>query len=1114
MTTIPRFSVNNPVLVNLFMVTLLVGGTYSGLTLVREIFPESRPDRILITTLYPGATPAEVEKGITLKIEEQVKDVDGVEKITSAITEGRSFISVELRNDFEGVDQAVNDIKAAIDSIPREDFPEEALETRVAKFDPRFPVIGVSLYGPADDRTLKTLGERLRNDVLALPGISDVTLSGTRKDEISVEVRPEKLVEFGLSFMQVAEAIAANNLDLPGGQVRTSSANVAVRTLGERDKGDELYDIVIRGDPSGGTIHLRDVAGIVDGFENVDVTSRFNAAPAVSVTVFKTADQDAIEIAGLVKALVAGKMGRPLERPWLERLLARLSGRDVIEEAYRKARGDPYPPVVRVESRMDLSRLIEDRLDLLKRNGRWGLLLVFLSLLVFLHWRVAFWVMMGLVLAITGALICMKMMGLTLNLMTMSGFIIVLGLLVDDAIIVSEHVYHKVERGMEPKLAAITGTEEVTWPVVCAIVTTIVAFAPLMYIEGQIGDWMRVLPIIVCVALSVSLLEALTILPSHLAHTLRKWAGGGPTREAVRRQEESSASPAGEAPHTAGMAVRPGDRKPVRNNRPTWLGRIRGSQEGFQRRLLGLYERLLRKATSYRYVTMGALCSCMLVALGAVLGGHVPWVFLQKMDSETLMTDVWMGVGTPAETTGEAMKVVEQAAIEIDEFKTLLTLIGLHVNPEGQVSPPQSHLGQSWIELVPTDHRERSSDQIVQELRARTGDIPGVEKLRFGAIHGGPGGDPIHIEIRGDRLPDLIAAADEIKEQLGRFDGVSDIVDDFDAGQPEVQIELFESARALGLTTRSLATQVRSAFYGYEARKIQRGREDVRIMVRYPPECRRRIYDIESMRVATPSGALVPFTEVASLTEGTGYASIKRTDQRRAVTVTADVDESVTNASQVSVALSRSFPEIRRRYPGLELEFGGDRLEMSKSFGSLKQSFVIAMLLVFVLLAGLFRSYVQPLIVMSIIPFGLIGAVVGHYLMGYPLTIASMIGVVALTGVVVNDSMILVVFINRRVASGVPLYEAVIQGGKGRLRPILLTSATTVLGMGPLLLETSFQAKFLIPMGISISAGLLFATVFTLVAVPSLYMIVDDVKRNGASFMSWLLGRPSTQAAT
>lgn len=1095
--SLPRASVNNPVLVNLFMTAILVGGAYSGLTLVREMFPESRPDRILITTLYPGATPAEVEKGVTLKIEEQVKDVDGVEKVRSTITEGRSVITVELRSGFHHVDRAVNDVEAAIDSIPPEDFPEDALETQVAKFDPRFPVISVSLYGDLDDRTLKTLGQRLRDDILELPDISDVVLSGSRKDEISVEVRPEKLVQYGLSFMDVAEAIAASNLDLPGGQVRTARANVAVRTLGEKDTGEQLYDIVVRSKPAGGTVYLRDVATIVDGFEDVEVTSRFKAKPSVSVTVFKTADQDAVQIASLVKALVAGKTGRPLQRSWWDRLAGRLSGRDNVGQTYRKALSDPYPPGVGVETRMDLSQFISDRLDLLKRNGRWGLMLVFLSLLVFLHWRVAFWVMMGLVLAIAGSLVCMRLVGITLNLMTMGGFIIVLGLLVDDAIIVSEHVFSKTEQGVEPKLAAITGTEEVTWPVICAIITTIVAFAPLRFVKGQVGDWMSVLPVIVCMALTISLLEALSILPCHLAHTLHGRANGSPGQSrgggTVKR---SLASRDLQLARTPRWPKAPGS---------LLLDSIRVAQQRFLGRLLSLYERSLRMATRYRYVTMATLTSALIAVFGAVAGDHVPFVFLQKMDSETVMANITMGVGTPIEATSRAAAKVEQAALQLDELKTLLTLIGLHVNEEGQALPPQSHLAQLWLEVVPAAERERSSDDIVQALRARCDDIPGVEKLRFTSIHGGPGGDAIHLEIRGDRLEDITAVASLVKNRLGQFDGVLDIVDDFDAGLQEVQIELLESARALGLTTRSLATQVRAAFYGFEARKVQRAREDVKIMVRYPPQFRRHVYDVESMRIATPSGALVPFREVARITEGTGYASIKRTNQKRTVTVMADVDENVTNANRVMATLSHEFPEIKRQFPGIELEFGGQRLETVKSFASLKQTFVIALLLIFVILAGLFKSYIQPFVVMVAIPFGFIGAVLGHFVMGYPLTIASLIGLVALTGVVVNDAMILVVFINRRVSDGLDLQEAVVEAGRSRLRPILLTSATTVLGMAPLLLETSFQAKFLIPMGISLSGGLIFATVLTLIAVPSLVMIVADVKRSAHHLVSWLL---------
>jgi len=1077
MTSLPRFSVNNPVLVNLLMIAIIIGGSYGAFTLVREMFPESRPNRILVTTEYPGATPSEVEKGITLKLEEHIKDVEGVEKIESTVSEGRSTISVELESGFEEIDRAVNDVKSAIDSIDPEDFPEESRETKVAEFGPRWPVISVAVFGQAGDRELKRLGEDLRTEVLALPGITDVKLSGTRKDEISVEVSPERLVKFGLSFMEVAEAISAGNLDLPGGRVRTPESNVSVRTLGEKDRGEDLYGLTIKSDPSGRVITLRDVATIVDGFEDVEVMGRFNGEPGVNLTVYKTADQDAVAIAAMVRALVGGKMGWPLHQSWDENLRDILLRGGALKKIYESARSDSLPSYVRVALHTDLSRYVEGRLDLLQRNGFWGLILVLLSLLTFLHWRVAFWVMMGLLLAIAGSIVCMKLMGQTLNLITMLGLIVVLGLLVDDAIIVGEHVYAKVEQGIEPRLASIEGTEEVTAPVVCAILTTIVAFVPLMFIEGQMGDWMGVLPVIVCIALTVSLFEALTILPCHLAHGLRPLTL--PSDNSIRFW-------------------------------PNWFTaaatRLRRAQHNFvHRTLLGTYDGLLRKSVANRYVTMAALAALLIITIGAVAGRHVPFVFLPKMDSETLMANLKMAVGTPVEATGEAVGVVERAAMNVPELKSVYTLIGIQATDEGIMSPPQPHLAQLFIELIPAEHRERSSEDIIQELRAKTDDIPGVEKLSYSSLQGGPGGAPIHIEVSGAVTDDLVAVSAVLKERLAEFDGVFDIVDDHEVGQPEVKIELFDSARALGLTTRSLATQVRSAFYGFEARKVQRGREDVRIMVRYPPQHRRRIYDIESMRLATPSGELVPFLEAARLTEGTGYASIKRKNQETTITVTADVDTSVTNADEVIAELAAEFPAVSRLYPGVSLEFGGQKLETRKSFSSLKEGFVAALIMIYVILAGLFHSYIQPLIVMAVIPFGIIGAVAGHFLMGYPLTILSLIGIVALSGIVVNDSMILVTFVNRIVDAGSTPYEAVIQAGRGRLRAILLTSATTVLGVAPLLAEESFQARFLIPMGISIAAGLVFATVLTLIAVPSLYIILLDARN--------LLSRLSAPAA-
>ena len=1073
MTSLPRFSVENPVLVNLLMFSLLVGGAYSGLTLVRSLFPEADPDTIMVTTAYPGATPAEVEKGITLKIEEAIEDVDGIDRIVSTISEGVSAITIELFNDFHDVDQAVNDVKAAIDAIPRDDWPEEALETRVAKLDPRLPVISIAVYGQADEKVRKQFSEDLRDELLRLPEVTDVDIGGTRRDEISVEVTPGKLHEYGLSFLDVAEAIRASNLDLPGGEVKTAGANVAVRTLGERDRGQDLYDFVITSDTAGREVRVRDVATIVDGFEDSDIQGRFQGAPATDVTVYKRPEQDAIRIAALVRAVVAGKTGVPLERGWVDRAKAVLSGHDAVADAYEHAQALPCPPGINVHCHTDLSVYIESRLDLLMRNGLWGLLLVFLSLLVFLNWRVAFWVMMGLLLAILGALISMKMLGISLNLLTMFGMIVVLGMLVDDGIIVAEHVYSKVEQGIEPELAAITGTEEVTGPVICAILTTMVAFFPLRYMEGQMGDWMGVLPVVVVLALSTSLLEALSILPAHLAHNLRP----------VTRMTKAAVSGAG-----------------------SWLWELRRFQQDHLHGLLqNAYEVVLRSSARYRYVTFAALVAMLLVAIGLSAGGHVPFVFMQQMDAETVVAKMRMGVGTPVEATDKAARAVEQAAFALPELRSIYVILGIELGDNLVSATAQSHVTQAFLELEPADRRSRTSNEIIEELRARTDQIPGVDKLSFEALHGGPGGKPIQIEISGADPDALLAVAQHLESKLREYKGVFDIVDDSDAGQREVQVELLDSARALGLTTEALALQVRAAFYGYEARKVQRGREDVKIMVRYAPEYRRSIYDIESMYIKSPAPALVPVREVARLSEGSSFATLHRLDQRRTVTVTADVNDAVTNAEEIIDELDDEFPALEAQYPGLQLKFGGQKLETNRSLMSLMRLFVVALLLIYTILAGLFRSYIQPVIVMSVVPFGVIGAVLGHFLMGYPITLLSVIGIVALSGIVVNDSMILVAFINRRREEGAELFEAVVDAGRSRLRPILLTTATTVLGLGPLLLEKSFQARVMIPMAISISAGLIFATVLTLLAVPALYLMVEDGLRLWRRTWSWIM---------
>lgn len=1067
MTSLPRFSVQNPVLVNLLMIAIMGGGLVVSCTLVREMFPEFRPNEVMIGTVYPGATPKEVEKGISMRIEEEIKDVEGVDEIETRIGEGVSTIIVTLDHDVEDLDVAVNDFKAAIDAIPRDELPAEAEETRVFKFEPVIPVIAVSLYGHVPERLLKDAGQRLRDDLLRLPGLSDVRLRGVRKDELIVEVQPERLIKYGLSITEVSEAIRRSNLELPGGQIKTADERVAIRTLGETDEAEAIGQTVVRTGPSGEVIRVRDLGQVIDGFEETDMRGRFNGAPAVSIIVFKTADQDAIDIADSVKAFVAGKQGQPPRWDWLTRVKNVFGVQTEAQRVYEQARNDPSAAAVNVRTHNDLARFIEGRLELLTRNGLWGLSLVFLSLLLFLNWRVAFWVMMGLLIAVLGAVMVLGAVGETLNLITMFGLIVVLGLLVDDAIVIGENIYTRVEAGEDPRLAAVGGAEQVTWPVVVAVLTTIGAFLPLMFIEGRIGDFMGVLPVVVTCALGVSLIEALVILPSHLAEWLVP---------VHRRQRRTS--PTG---LLSGLAHR-----------------ARDFQKRVLRDVIGrYYERLLRTSASYRYVTVAAVVAALCVTAGLIRGGRVAFVFSQKVDSDIVMADVEMPIGTPAEQTEDAIRTIESEVLRLSEVDNVFAIVGAQQNVSDTTFNSQSHLGQLVIELVHAEKRDRSSEQIVTELRHRCAAVPGINKLKFSAVHGGPSGVEIEIQVTGEKMDHILAVAEDLKAALGTFRGVYDITDDYDAGRRELQIELLDSARPLGLTTETLATQVRGAFYGLEARTLQRDREDVDIRVRFPEDRRVMVHELEQMRVATPDGHLVPFCEVARLTDTQGYTSIRRVDQRRAVVVSADVDHSEGNTAEIVAALAAPCAELEQRYPGVRISFEGSRREYLKSFGSLKRDFLIALGLIFVMLAALFRSYVQPLVVMSAIPFALVGAVLGHLVMGYPLTILSMIGLVALTGIVVNDSLILVDFVNRERRSGSAAFEAVISGGKRRLRPILLTSLTTILGLAPLMAEQSFQARFLIPMAISITFGLAFATLLTLVVVPSLYLIVLDFQRIG-----------------
>lgn len=1099
MKSLPRFSVENPVLVNMCMLVILVGGFGFYFTLVKEMFPESRPDQITITAIYPAVQPDDIEKAVTIKIEEAVRDIDSVEKVESTVKEGQNQTIVTLYNEVNDVDAVLQEVKNEVDAI--EDLPDDVEQITIRKLEPTLPVISVALYGQGSEQELKQAARQLRDDLLELPGISDIQLGGIRDDEISIEIQPDKLYEYDITLREVAVAIGESNLDVSGGNLKGDRSNVSVRVIGEETDGADLGNIVIRSDVDGRKIYLHDIATITDGFVDTELETYFNGEPSVNLTIEKTSSQDALDISSLVRAYIAGKKGveydangfaAAYDRPWYFKPFAitgtflswgidRLMGKADPQTVYEQSLTNPFDHNFKVELYSDLSRFVSGRLDLMTRNGQSGLILVLISLNLFLNWRVAFWAAVGMPVSFMGTFIVMSLFGVSINLLSMFGIIIVLGIIVDDAIVIGENIFRHVEEGMPAHEAAIKGAEEVMWPVIVAVCTTIAAFLPLMFIQGRIGDFFRELPLVVLAALSVSLIEALIILPTHLSHLPAK------VGRRLRKQTQSGAVP------------------------PGIMGRFRSWQASFTERVfVKNYERLLRLALHWRYVTVCIATSTLIISFGMFAGGIVPFVFIQKMDSETVIGAVEMPVGTVMTDTRERLLEMAKYAETVPEVRTVQTYVGLQIAVGGAGSSggqTQSHLGQIILELEAADVREekglRSSEEVLVDLRNFSQGIPGTNSVTWEAFSGGPAGKDIEIRVSGDRFEDVLAAGTMIEQELSTYDGVVDITDDHDSGKREVQLQLKETARPTGMSTQELGNFVRFALYGAEARRITRNREDVKIMVRFPEEYRKSVYHIESLWIPSPTlgsaagqnaeSRWIPVSEVARIEETDGYTTIHRAQQDRSVSVEADVDSAVANLDEVMLKFEAStLSDIQTKYPNLKIELLGTSEERKKSFSGLFLAFPMALLLIYLMLAGLFKSYFQPLVVMAAIPFGFEGAVVGHWVTDNPFTILSCIGFVALTGIVVNDSLVLVDFVNTRIRQGMPVFEATVKGSSLRLRAILLTTLTTAAGLTPLMFETSFQAKFLIPMAVTLTYGLIFATALTLIVVPCMNMIYFD----------------------
>ena len=1043
----------NPVASNLAMLVIIAGGLLTLPRVKQEVFPEVASDLISISVPYLGAAPEEVEEAVCVRIEEEVQSLEGIKKITSRASEGIGTVTLEL---LPGTDvrQLLDDVKARVDAI--DTFPEETEKPVIQELLNRRQVISLAISGDTDEKTLKVLTERMREEILLLPGITQAEVTSVRPYEISIEVSEQALRRYDLTFDEVAQAVRRSSLDLPGGSIKTEGGEILLRTKGQAYFGPEFEKIILRTRPDGTRVTVGDVAEVIDGFAETDQNSRFDGRPAALIQVFRVGDESAIKVAREVKEYV------------------------------REAR-EGMPEGIQLTIWNDDSSALRSRLSLLFANGRAGFILVFILLALFLRLRLAFWVALGIPLSFLGAIWLMPAFDVSISMISTFAFIIVIGILVDDAIVVGENIYTEYERGKTGIRAALDGVKGVAVPVIFAVLTTIAAFWPLLWVEGVIGKIMRFIPIIVILTLAFSLFEALFILPAHLSHlkkrkdlTPRGWQGLW-------------------------------DRFQAKFN------------DLFQKFINQVYSPSLELGLKLRYATLAAFIAVFILTIGLVGGGFIKFVFFPRIDADNVIAELTMPLGTPVEATASAIQRIEESALKLEEefgldrpiIRHVLTSIGEQPSRSQPQGPNVaaggfvgSHLGEVNIELIPVEERNLSSVAVANRWRELTGPVPDAVELNFASSLFTVGA-PINIQLASSDYSALREVTEILKNTLKDYPGVYDVSDSFRTGKQEVKLDITPVAESFGLTLSDLGRQVRQAFYGEEVQRIQRGRDEIKVMVRYPAEERRSLGNLENKRIRTAGGIAVPFSAAAEASLGRGYSTIQRTDRRRTINVTSEVDETQANANELLADITANvLPPLIADYPGVTYSLEGEQRDQSEALSSLRIGFLLALLIIYALLAIPFRSYIQPLLVMGVIPFGIVGAIWGHVIMGINLTILSFFGIVALTGVVVNDSLVLVDFINRLRASGHSVREAIREAGKARFRPIILTTVTTFAGLTPLLLERSLQARFLIPMAVSLAFGVVFATFITLILVPVSYQILEDI----ASFFSRLFGWRKSEA--
>ncbi len=1016
----------NGVAANLLMMFILAAGLASAFTIKVQIFPDFETRTIQVSMAYPGAAPEEVEEAIVIRIEEALQGLSGISRMRATARESMGSVILEIAQDYE-INEVLDEINSRINSIST--FPAGVERPTVREFEITQSVMNVSIYGDLDDKALKTFAHEIREEILALPMVSQATILGDRDYEIAIEVSENTLREYGLTLDQVANAIRVASIDMPGGAIRTETGRIQLRTKAQAYTGTDFGNIVLRSNPDGTRLLVRDVATVIDGFVETENFSRFDGNRSLSIQVLATREQNVLEIEEEVTA-------------------------------YIDARQPTLPAGVSVDSWGSQAYYLASQLNMMLGNLAMGAVLVFLVLTTFLRLNIALWVMLGIPISFLGAIWLMPIgpFPVDINMISLFGLILVLGIVVDDAIITAESVHSEVTRNGHSLDNVIKGTHRVAVPATFGVLTTIAAFAPMLLVGGQAAPFFEAIGMVVILCLLFSLVESKLILPAHLAHA----------------------------------------RLNVVNKKPGLLIRF---QDEVARRLeyfiQEIYRPFLEKALINRYTTVSVFLAALILSIGLVAGNVVKFEFFPNIPSDFINAQLEMNDGVSYAERNAALARIEQAVLSLnDDFPDEMPIDHVMVFTSGD------NAGSVTVELTKAGvARQLSAIEIEQHWRDKTGFIANTKELRFFSSTNAGGGAKINLQLTGARYDELEKAAGELQLRLSDYAGVFDVTNSYNSGSEEITLQIKPEAEQLGLSSNALGSQVRQAFYGEEAQRILRGRDELKVMVRYPEAERVSIANLENMRIRTASGDEIPFAQVAEASIGEGFAAINRIERQRTVTITADVNAEIAQSSTVIQDVMRNaIPEILAKYPSVNFGLGGASQEQAELIQRIAIFFGAAMFLIYALLAVPLRSYIQPLIVMAVIPFGMVGALVGHILFDTTISMMSLFGLVALSGVIVNDSLIMVDFVNRGRREGMNLHDAVVAAGTSRFRAILLTTLTTFLGLLPIMFETSMQAQLVIPMTLSLGWGILFGTVLTLIMIPSLYLILDD-------FLALLFGR-------